>query len=110
MVQLLGSIIIQLACYPPYHSKYNPVERLWGALEKHWNGSLLDSVDTILNFARSLTYKAKQPVVDLVSKIYHTGVKLSQKQMNSLELRFNRLSGLGKWFVLIPLVLLPLHE
>ncbi len=103
-------IAIQLACYPPYHSKYNPVERLWGALEKHWNGSLLDSVDTILNFARSLTYKAKQPVVDLVSKIYHTGVKLSQKQMNSLELRFNRLSGLGKWFVLIPLVLLPLHE
>ena len=26
-------IKIQLAYYPPYHSKYNPVERLWGVLE-----------------------------------------------------------------------------
>ncbi len=33
---------IYLAYYPPYHSKYNPVERTFGWLEKHWNGSLLD--------------------------------------------------------------------
>src|SRR4051812_5250597 len=32
-----------LACSPPYHSKYNPIERCWGVLEMHWNGSLLDS-------------------------------------------------------------------
>ena len=25
-------LIIELAYYPPYHSKYNPVERLWGVL------------------------------------------------------------------------------
>ena len=29
---------IRLAYYPPYHSKYNPVERCWGVLENHWNG------------------------------------------------------------------------
>ncbi|WP_374212299.1 transposase [Thiolapillus sp.] len=29
-------IRIRLAYYPPYHSKYNPVERLWGVLENHW--------------------------------------------------------------------------
>ena len=27
-------ITLQLAYYPPYHSKYNPVERVWGGLEQ----------------------------------------------------------------------------
>ncbi len=31
---------LELAYYPPYHSKYNPVERTFGWLEQHWNGSL----------------------------------------------------------------------
>ena len=26
--------------YPPYHSKYNPIERYWGILEAHWSGAL----------------------------------------------------------------------
>lgn len=30
---------VQLLYYPPYHSKYNPVERCRGILEKHWNGA-----------------------------------------------------------------------
>jgi len=92
---------VQLACYPPYHSKYNPIERVWGFLEQHWNGSLLDSVETILNFARSFSFQAVEPVVQLVSKIYHTGVKRTQEQMQLLEKRLQRLNGLEKWFVLI---------
>ena len=31
-------LTVQLASYPPYHSKYNPIERVWGVLEQHWNG------------------------------------------------------------------------
>ena len=27
-------LTIQLAYYPPYHSKYNPIERVWGVLEQ----------------------------------------------------------------------------
>jgi hypothetical protein len=34
-------ITVRLAYYPPYHSKYNAVERCWGILEHHWNGALL---------------------------------------------------------------------
>jgi len=94
-------ISVQLAYYPPYHSKYNPIERVWGFLEQHWNGSLLDSVKTILNFARSFSFHALEPVVQLVSKTYHTGVKLTQEQMQLLEKRLQRLKGLEKWFVLI---------
>ncbi len=41
-------ITVRLAYYPPYHSKYNPIERRWGILEQHWNGSLLDSVDAVM--------------------------------------------------------------
>ena len=92
---------VQLACYPPYHSKYNPIERVWGFLEQHWNGSLLDSVKTILNFACSFSFRTVTPVVQLVSKTYHTGVKLTQAQMQHLEKRLQRRLGLEKWFVLI---------
>ncbi len=30
---------IKLVYYPPYHSKYNMIERCWGILEKHGNGT-----------------------------------------------------------------------
>ena len=94
-------VAIQLAYYPPYHSKYNPIERVWGVLEQHWNGNLLDSVETVLNFARTMTWHGQLPVVELVDKTYHTGVRLTQKAMTALEKRFERLPGLEKWFVRI---------
>jgi hypothetical protein len=42
------------------------------------------------------------PVVKLVTQVYETGVKLSQKAMIEPEKRFQRLPGLEKWFVEIP--------
>jgi len=48
---------VVLAYYPPYHSKYNPVERAWGVLESHWNGDILDSKETVFKFAQSMTWK-----------------------------------------------------
>jgi hypothetical protein len=92
---------IQLAYYPPYHSKYNPVERTFGWLEKHWNGSLLDSVEAVLGFAKTLTIKGKQPVVTLVEEVYHTGVKLTKQAMADVEAQIDRLPDLRKWFVSI---------
>lgn len=92
---------VQLAYYPPYHSKYNPIERTWGVLENHWNGSLLDTVETALNFAQTMTWKGHHPVVKLVDETYPTGVRLTPKEMEKLEKRFERLSGLEKWFVRI---------
>jgi hypothetical protein len=93
---------VRLIYYPPYHSKYNPVERTWAALEHHWNGALLDSVDTVLRFAQSLTWKGKHPVVTLVSGIYRKGIKLAKKAMTVYEQRIKRLPGLERWFVDIP--------
>lgn len=103
LVDHLG-LIVELAYYPPYHSKYNPIERVWGILEQHWNGALLDTLGTVLNFARTMTYNGVQPVVQMVTTLYQTGVKLSQKAMAKLEKRFERLPGLEKYFVrIVPL-------
>jgi len=103
MTQLADQIecTIRLAYYPPYHSKYNPIERVWGALEQHWNGDLLDSLDTVLRFAQTMKWKQRSPVVRFVKQVYETGKKLTQKAMTLLEKRFEREKGLEKWFVAI---------
>jgi hypothetical protein len=95
-------LLLRLAYYPPYHSKYNPIERVWGGLEQHWNGDLLDTVDTILAFATSFVWRLRQPTVTPINKLYDTGKALTHKAMNRLEkTRFERLPGLEKWFVSI---------
>ena len=95
-------LVVQLAYYPPYHSKYNPIERCWGILEMHWNGSLLDSVEAVVGFAGSMTWKGKHPRVSVVEMAYATGVRLKPKEMKELESEVVRTVGLGKWFVEIP--------
>jgi transposase len=90
---------IRLAYYPPYHSKYNPIERCWGALEGHWNSSLLDSIDAVIAYSRSMTWKGAHPLVELVTTVYQTGIKLTKQAMEALETQFDRLPSLDKWFV-----------
>jgi transposase len=90
---------IRLAYYPPYHSKYNPIERTWAILENHWNGSILDEVETALNFAKTMTWNGKHPVVKLVTGTYSTGVSLTKKAMRQIENQIQRLTNLGKWFI-----------
>lgn len=90
---------VRLAYYPPYHSKYNAIERCWGILENHWNGAILDSVDAILHFTVSMTWKGIHPVVRLVTTNYPTGVSLTKAAMAELETRITRLPTLEKWFV-----------
>jgi len=96
-----SGVTIQLAYYPPYHSKYNPVERLWGVLENHWRGELLDSIEKTLGLARTMTYRGIKPRVQLIRKAYKTGVRLTKKAMKVVEAKMNRLNGLEKWFITI---------
>jgi Rhodopirellula transposase DDE domain len=92
-------ITVRLAYYPPYHSKYNPIERCWGILEHHWNGALLDTVDAVLNFTASMTWQGLHPVVALVTTVYKTGVRLTKAAMAEIEDQIARRPGLDKWFV-----------
>lgn len=96
-----SGLTIKLAYYPPYHSKYNPIERCWGSLEQHWNGSLLDTLQATLDMMASMTWCGLGPVVTLVTTVYKTGVRLSKAAMEALEQRLERDPVLGRWFLTI---------
>lgn len=92
---------IHLIYYPPYHSKYNPIERCWGILEQHWNGAKLQTVDTMLAWAKSMTWKGLHPIVLLNQKVYEKKVSLTKIEMRSVEKRLERNPLLPKWDILI---------
>ena len=87
--------------YPPYHSKYNPIERCWGILELHWNGTQLRDVDTMLEWTKSMAWKGLKPVVELSRKVYAKGVTLSKTALQAVEARLERNPLLPKWDILI---------
>jgi hypothetical protein len=93
------ALLIRLAYYPPYHSKYNAIEHCWGVLENHWNGELLDEIEAVLGFARTMTWNGKNPEVELVSAAYPKGVRLSPAEMKVVEGCVARDPDLGKWFL-----------
>jgi hypothetical protein len=103
MVQLADVINkpIQLLYYPPYHSKYNPIERCWGILELKWNGAKLIDVDTMLEWAKAMTWKGLHPVVELSRKVYEKGISLSKMAMEAVEARLKRDPQLPKYDILI---------
>ncbi len=94
-----SGLTIRLAYYPPYHSKYNPIERCWGILEQHWNGTLLDTPAAVLGFAATMTWKGTRPSVALVTTVYERGVTLTKAAMAAVETNLTRHPTLGKWFL-----------
>jgi hypothetical protein len=96
-----NALEVVLVYYPPYHSKYNPIERCWGILEEHWNGTLLDTVDTVLQWARTMTWKAVRPIVQLLDKVYANGVRVAKKAFRKIEERLERHASLPKYCVRI---------
>lgn len=92
---------IQLIYYPPYHSKYNPIERCWGILELHWNGAKLIDVETMLDWAQSMTWKGIQPILKLSHEVYEKGISLTKKAMRQIEKRLVRNPLLPKYDILI---------
>lgn len=99
---LKNSVNISLAYYPPYHSKYNPVERLWGRLELHWNGEILGDTKKVLGLAKTMTWKGCRPVVNMIKKTYNKGVCLTKSAMKIVEDQIIRIKGIEKWAVDIP--------
>jgi DDE family transposase len=96
------NLVVKLVYYPPYHSKYNPVERVWGGLEQHWNGDIMDTKETVLKFAQNFIWAEKKATVKVWDRIYETGKKLSVHEMELHEQAIDRLNKtIGKWFVTI---------
>jgi len=93
---------LPLVYSPPYHSKYNPIERCWGILELHWNGTKWVDGETRGEWAKSMTWKGMHPIVELRRKVDQKAVTLSKKAMREGEARLERHPELPKWDILIP--------
>jgi hypothetical protein len=94
-------LLLELAYYPPYHSKYNLIERCWGILENHWNGTLLRSIETVLRWAKTMTWRGVAPIVHLLDRVYETGVRLSPREFRHIAARLERSQSLPKWSLVI---------
>jgi hypothetical protein len=94
-------LTLEMAYYPPYHSKYNRIERCWGILENHWNGTLLNSVATALAWTKTMTWRGIAPIVHLLDRVYQTGVRLTKSAFRPIASRLDRSPALPKWSLVI---------
>jgi DDE family transposase len=92
---------IRLVYYPPYHSKYNRIERCWSALERKWNGMLLNSLEVVLRCALRMTWKGSHPTVRQLDGVYPDGVRLTAKEMRPYEARLQRSATLPKYDIVV---------
>lgn len=96
----MTSLSVRLTYYPPYHSKYNAIERYWAGLEKSWNGYLLDTVSVVLNRAANFCWKGFNAKVHLLLAVYMKGIKVIGKGRVELEQRLQRSETLT-WYDII---------
>jgi hypothetical protein len=94
-------LTVELVYLPPYHSKYNPIERCWGILERHWNGALLSTVSDVLRWAGSMTWRGVRPIIRETTVVYERGVRLTPAAFRPIAARLTRSPTLPKWSVTI---------
>jgi transposase len=92
---------IRLVYYPPYHSKYNRIERCWSALERKWNGALLTCWEVVLAYARRMTWKGRPPTVSRLDRQYADGIIVPKAEMQHYNARLQRAVTLPKYDITI---------
>jgi hypothetical protein len=92
---------VRLVYYPPYHSKYHPIERCWSALEKKWNGGLLNCWKVVLQYALRMVWKGRHPTVKRLAGEYPDGVRVPGREMKAIEARLERSATLPKYDITI---------
>ena len=97
----ITGIKVHLLYYPPYHSKYNPIERVWSAVEQYWSGTILSTVKYAINTIKNVKWKGVRTTVIENFKTYAKGIKLTPKQMSERQAFLIRKVGLEPWDVLI---------
>jgi Rhodopirellula transposase DDE domain len=92
---------IHLVYYPPYHSKYNPIEHCWGTLEQKWGGSLLNCLKFIMQEALRMSWCGQHPTLKRLHGEYLDGMRLTKKEMKPYEARLERSKALPKYDIVI---------
>lgn len=59
-------------------------KRTWAVLENHWNGSILDEIQTAINCAESMKWNGNQPIVKLITETYQTVVLRRLKVLHGI--------------------------
>ncbi|MFO0817845.1 MAG: hypothetical protein U1A77_07885 [Pirellulales bacterium] len=77
------------------------MERCWNCLERHWNGALLTDVNTVLQWAQTMTWKGLHPIVQWVTTTYERGKRISRQAFAPLAQHLQRSQTLPRWSVLI---------
>lgn len=94
-------LIVRLVYYPPYHSKYNAIERYWAGLEQSWNGYLLNTVSAVLHRAGNFCWRGMKSIVRLLDAVYEKGVTVCGEDRVELEKRLHRAPDLPLWDITI---------
>ncbi len=103
MVQFVETtnLSVHLIYYPPYHSKYNPIERCWAALENYWNGTILTSVEEALQWTSNMTWNGFEPMVHLVEGTYEKSITVPADELEPYQQQWQRSESLPKWDIKI---------
>jgi hypothetical protein len=75
--------------------------RCWGILELKWNGTKLIDAETMVEWAKRMTWKGLSPVVEISRKVYQKGISLGKTAMQAVEKRLKRHPALPKYDILI---------
>ena len=94
--QELG-IEIRIAHYPPYTSKYNPIEhRLFPHITRACTGVIFDSHETVKNLmAKAKTRSGLKVFCHIIDKLYQTGKKVTQDFKENMNIIFDQ--DLPQW-------------
>ena len=88
---------IRVAHYPPYCSKYNPIEhRLFPHLTRACRGVIFETAETAGRFmAKAETATGLKVVVGFLHKVYATGRKCAENFKKTMKIVFDAV--LPKW-------------
>jgi hypothetical protein len=88
---------IRVAHYPPYCSKYNPIERrLFCHMTRACQGVLFDSVATVKRLLeKTQTATGLRVIVEVLDKVYQTGRKYAEGFKENMTILFD--DFLPKW-------------
>jgi len=96
------NIVIELVYYPPYHSKYNKIERYWARLQMVWNKIIIDNLDLLVNTINKTSWKEIYSKAVLSKKKYETGIQVSDYDIETnINTHIIREQGLEKWSLVI---------
>jgi hypothetical protein len=93
---------ISLAHFPPGTSKWNKIEhRLFSFITQNWRGKPLISHEVIVNLIAATTTRTGLRVQSaLDTNTYASGIKVSQQQMEALNLRRDEFHGEWNYTIL----------